>query len=419
MTLIIGTLLFGMYRQLINEQELQTNQHLAAEKLRYQQMALTLDRRSFATQIRTADPKTALVVWRSSLDLVGALSLMPDDMPLLPETRDFPILTSGPDKLHILTGGLVITRYGPVLIATRTDQLATLIERFVNAAITALMLTIVLTLALGYLFSKAILRRLVQYNRLSRRIERGEYSTRLPVSWRQDEFDMLAGNFNQVLDTLEANLHAVRGATDNIAHDLRTPLSHLRIGLEQLPQRPAEELDEASAILIEELDHCLATFDAMLSLTRIEEGQQDLELQPLSLNDLCQDLFEMAEAMAESNGQTLSLSLDQDYSVMGDKYLLFQALFNLVDNAIKYSGEGAKIEIIQQGNEILIRDNGPGIPDDATEKVFDRLVRLDPSRHNKGTGLGLSLVKAILQRHNARIELSDNQPGLQVSIRFS
>lgn len=157
----------------------------------------------------------------------------------------------------------------------------------------------------------------------------------------------------------------------------------------------------------------------MLSLTRIEEGQQDLELQPLSLNDLCQDLFEMAEAMAESNGQTLSLSLDQDYSVMGDKYLLFQALFNLVDNAIKYSGEGAKIEIIQQGNEILIRDNGPGIPDDATEKVFDRLVRLDPSRHNKGTGLGLSLVKAILQRHNARIELSDNQPGLQVSIRFS
>ncbi|ASJ98521.1 MULTISPECIES: sensor histidine kinase [Shewanella] len=419
MTLIIGTLLFGMYRQLINEQELQTNQHLAAEKLRYQQMALTLDRRSFATQIRAADPKTALVVWRSSLDLVGALSLMPDDMPLLPETRDFPILTSGPDKLHILTGGLVITRYGPVLIATRTDQLATLIERFVNAAITALMLTIVLTLALGYLFSKAILRRLVQYNRLSRRIERGEYSTRLPVSWRQDEFDMLAGNFNQVLDTLEANLHAVRGATDNIAHDLRTPLSHLRIGLEQLPQKPAEELDEASAILIEELDHCLATFDAMLSLTRIEEGQQDLELQPLSLNALCQDLFEMAEAMAESNGQTLSLSLDEDYSVMGDKYLLFQALFNLVDNAIKYSGEGAKVEIVQQGNRILIRDNGPGIPAEATERVFDRLVRLDPSRHNKGTGLGLSLVKAILQRHNARIELADNQPGLLVTISFS
>ncbi|WP_179079069.1 HAMP domain-containing sensor histidine kinase [Shewanella sp. UCD-KL12] len=407
-----------MYRQLMNEQELQTDQHLAAEKARYQQMALTLDRRSFAIQVKSADPKTALVVWRNSFDLVGALSLIPDDMPLLPQTREFPILTGGPDKLHILTGGLVVTRYGPVLIATRTDQLGTLIERFVNAAITALMLTIVLTLALGYLFSKAILRRLVQYNRLSRLIEKGEYSTRLPVSWRQDEFDMLARKFNGVLDTLEHNLTAVRGATDNIAHDLRTPLSHLRIGLEQLPDKTSQELPEACAILTEELDHCLATFDAMLSLTRIEEGQQTLELQELSIKDMCEDLFEMAEAMAELNGQTLVLSTGEDTSVTGDKYLLFQVLFNLVDNAIKYAGEGAKIEIIQVGKEIQIRDNGPGIPTEAKDKVFERLVRLDPSRHNKGTGLGLSLVKAILARHNAQVTLSDNQPGLVVSITF-
>ncbi len=408
-----------MYRQLINEQELQTDQHLAAEKARYQQMALTLDRRSFATQIRNADPKTALVAWRSSADLIGALSLMPDNMPILPETRDFPILAGGPDKLHILTGGLVITRYGPVLIATRTDQLETLIDRFVNAAITALMLTIVLTLALGYLFSKAILRRLVQYNRLSQRIENGEYSTRLPVSRRNDEFDLLAVKFNGVLDILEHNLHAVRGVTDNIAHDLRTPLSHLRIGIEQLPTKSAAELDEACAMLTEELDDCLATFDAMLSLTRIEEGQQTLELQPLSLHSLCSDLYEMAEAMAEINEQTLLLETDDDYTVMADKYLLFQALFNLVDNAIKYSGEGASVKIVQRGRQLQIIDTGPGIPIDDREKVFNRLVRLDPSRHNKGTGLGLSLVKAILQRHNATITLGDNQPGLMVTITFS
>ncbi len=417
-TLIIGTLLLGMYRQLMNEQELQTNQHLAAEKARYQQMALTLDKRSFAVQVKAADPKTALVVWRSSLDLVGALSLIPDDMPMLPKTREFPILTAGPDKLHILTGGLVMTRYGPVLIATRTDQLATLIDRFVNAAITALMLTIVLTLALGYLFSKAILRRLVQYNRLSRLIEKGEYSTRLPVSWRQDEFDMLAGKFNRVLDTLENNLLAVRGATDNIAHDLRTPLSHLRIGLEQLPDKSAQELPEACAILTEKLDHCLATFDAMLSLTRIEEGQQTLELQDFNLKVLCEDLYEMAEVMAESNEQTLSLTTSDDVEMTGDKFLLFQALFNLVDNAIKYAGEGAQIEIVQQGSEIQIRDNGPGIPDSEKERVFERLVRLDPSRHNQGTGLGLSLVKAIFARHNAQVKLMDNDPGLVVSITF-
>ncbi len=417
-TLIIGTLLWGMYLQLMNEQELQTNQHLASEKTRYQQMALTLDRRNFGIQVKTADPDTALVVWRNAFDLVGALSLIPDNMPILPHTREFPILTGGRDKLHILTGGLVLTRYGPVLIAMRTDQLATLIGRFVNVAITTLMLTIVLTLALGYLFSKAILRRLVQYNRLSRLIEKGEYSTRLPVSWRQDEFDMLARKFNGVLDTLENNLTAVRGATDNIAHDLRTPLSHLRMGLEQLPEKTAQELPEACAILTEELDHCLGTFDAMLSLTRIEEGQQALELQDLSIKDMCEDLFEMAEAMAELNQQKLLLSTGEDIKVTGDKYLLFQALFNLVDNAIKYAGDGATIEIVQAGREIQIRDNGPGIPNDAQDKVFERLVRLDPSRHNKGTGLGLSLVKAILDRHDAQVTLSDNQPGLVVRINF-
>ncbi|MCL1147149.1 sensor histidine kinase [Shewanella sp. 10N.261.52.F9] len=407
-----------MYRQLINEQEYQLDLHLDAEKTRYQQMALTLDRRSFATQVRSADPKVALIVWRNSLDLVGSLSMIPKDMPMLPEKREFPVFTGGPEKLHILTGGMVMTRYGPMLIATRVDQLGSLIDKFTNAAITALMLTVVLTLALGYLFSKAILRRLVQYNRLSKRIEQGQYSTRLPVSWRQDEFDMLAKQFNGVLDALEKNLAAVRGVTDNIAHDLRTPLSHLRIGLEQLPSKPQEELQESCAIITEELDHCLATFDAMLSLTRIEEGQQTLELQDVSLITISQDLFEMAEAMAEFNGQSLKLTTGEGFQVSGDKYLLFQALFNLVDNAIKYSGEGAEISISQNRNVIAIQDNGPGIPEASREKVFERLVRLDPSRHHKGTGLGLSMVKAILSRHNAKIALTDNQPGLKVIITF-
>ncbi|QYJ77311.1 HAMP domain-containing sensor histidine kinase [Shewanella sp. FJAT-52076] len=418
MTLITGALLFTLYRQLVTEQQYQIEQHLETEKQRYIQLAQSVDRRSFAAQIRAADPKSVLVAWRNSFDIVGSLSLMPEDIPLLPETVEFPILTGGPDKLHILTGGLVITRYGPVLIATRTDQLATLIKKFLRAAVTTMTLTIVLTMALGYLFSKAILRRLVQYNRLAQRIERGHYDTRLPVSWRQDEFDMLARQFNRVLDTLEANLQAVRGVTDNIAHDLRTPLSHLRIGLEQLRDKPQEERAEKAEQLIEELDFCLATFDAMLSLTRIEEGQQQLDLQQLSLSALCADLVEMAELLAEERGQTLSLELGRECTLQGDKHLLFQALFNLVDNAIKYAGDGAAIRISQNGREVVIADNGPGIPPESRERVFERLVRLDPSRHHQGTGLGLSMVKAILSRHQAHIRLEDNQPGLRAVIEF-
>ncbi|QSX31981.1 HAMP domain-containing histidine kinase [Shewanella cyperi] len=418
MTLIISILLFALYRQLVTEQQNQVQQRLMGEMQRYQQLALNVDRRSFAAQVRAADPRTALVAWRNSADLIGALSLIPEDIPLLPQTVDFPILTGGPDRLHILTGGLAVTAYGPVLIATRTDHLAALIKKFIRAAATAVALTIVLTLALGLLFSKAILRRLVQYNRLAIRIERGQYDTRLPISWRQDEFDMLAGQFNRVLDTLEHNLNAVRGVTDNIAHDLRTPLSHLRIGLEQLKDQEPEARAEACDGLIEELDHCLATFDAMLSLTRIEEGKQQLDLQPLSLQQLCQDLVEMAGVLAEEQEQQLSLSLGREYQLSGDKHLLFQALFNLVDNAIKYAGHGAHIELVQQGPVLEIRDNGPGIPDEAKERVFERLVRLDPSRNQQGTGLGLSMVKAILSRHNAIIRLLDNDPGLVVRIQF-
>ncbi|MFS1425070.1 sensor histidine kinase [Shewanella sp. 10N.286.48.A6] len=400
------------------EQESQVEQHLATEMQRYKQLALTVDRRSFAAQIRAADPKTALIAWRNNVDMVGALSFVPDNMPLLPETRDFPILTGGPDKLHILTGGLVLTNYGPVLIATRTDNLAALIDKFVNAAFWMVALTLAMTLAVGFIFSKAILRRLVQYNLLSQKIEQGQYDTRFPVSHNQDEFDMLAGQFNRVLDTLEHNLMSVRGVTDNIAHDLRTPLSHLRIGIEQLPQKPAEQVPELTAMLLEELDHCLATFDAMLSLTRIEEGQQTLDMQPVSLQQLCQDLYEMAEVVAESKQQTLNLVIENDVTISGDKYLLFQALFNLVDNAIKYAPEDAEISIVQQGRRIQIIDNGPGINAQDKERVFERLVRLDPSRHHQGTGLGLSMVKAILSRHRASIELVDNNPGLIADIHF-
>ncbi|WP_287589705.1 HAMP domain-containing sensor histidine kinase [Shewanella sp.] len=418
MTLIIGALLFALYQQLVTEQQSQVEKHLASEAQRYQQLALSVDKRSFAAQIHAADPQTALIAWQGSPDMVGALTFMPDNMPLLPKTRDFPILTGGPDKLHILTGGVVMTRYGPVLIATRTDHLATLIEKFLSAAATAVMLTVVLTLAMGYLFSKALLRRLVQYNRLSERIERGYYNTRLPVSRNSDEFDMLARQFNRVLDTLERNLAAVRGVTDNIAHDLRTPLSHLRIGLEQLPQHPAEELPERSAILIEKLDHCLATFNAMLSLTRIEEGQQQLELERFSLQQMCHDLLDMADVLAEAQEQQLKLETSEDCPITGDKHLLFQALFNLVDNAIRYAGEGACITISQQANQVIISDNGPGIPEAERERVFERLVRLDPSRHKQGTGLGLSMVKAILSRHNASISLQDNHPGLRVIVTF-
>ncbi|MBV7316091.1 HAMP domain-containing sensor histidine kinase [Shewanella sp. NIFS-20-20] len=418
MTIIIGTLLFSLYRQLVIEQQHQLEYHLQSEYQRYQELADTVNRQNFAIQVSAPDPNGILVAWQDGDTTRGALSFLPKDLPFLPQTQEFPILTLGHEKLNLYRGGLLNTRYGDVLIASRTDQLATLINKFLNAATWAVMFTIVVTLAAGYLFSKALLMRLVQYNKISKKIQQGQYDKRLPISSQRDEIDVLASQFNTVLDAFERNLLAVRGVTDNIAHDLRTPLSHIRIGIEKLATTEVVDVAEESAMLLEELDHCLATFNAMLSITRIEEGQQQLELQPLSLQALCHDLVDMAQAVAEDRNQQLSFESGQDFEIKADKYLLFTALFNLVDNAIKYAGDGAIIEIVQAGNLIQIRDNGPGIPDEAKEKVFERLVRLDPSRHHVGTGLGLSMVKAILSRHHANIELTDNHPGLIVSIRF-
>nr|WP_256260977.1 HAMP domain-containing sensor histidine kinase [Shewanella sp. NIFS-20-20] len=417
-TIIIGTLLFSLYRQLVIEQQHQLEYHLQSEYQRYQELADTVNRQNFAIQVSAPDPNGILVAWQDGDTTRGALSFLPKDLPFLPQTQEFPILTLGHEKLNLYRGGLLNTRYGDVLIASRTDQLATLINKFLNAATWAVMFTIVVTLAAGYLFSKALLMRLVQYNKISKKIQQGQYDKRLPISSQRDEIDVLASQFNTVLDAFERNLLAVRGVTDNIAHDLRTPLSHIRIGIEKLATTEVVDVAEESAMLLEELDHCLATFNAMLSITRIEEGQQQLELQPLSLQALCHDLVDMAQAVAEDRNQQLSFESGQDFEIKADKYLLFTALFNLVDNAIKYAGDGAIIEIVQAGNLIQIRDNGPGIPDEAKEKVFERLVRLDPSRHHVGTGLGLSMVKAILSRHHANIELTDNHPGLIVSIRF-
>ncbi len=417
-TVIVSAFLGVMYRQLVSEQEQQVAQHLEAETIRYQNLASRLSRRGFARHVIAADNQMIFVSWFNGAHFVGALSFIPEDMPKLPNTRDFPVLAGGSHKLYMLKGGVTMTALGPVLVATRTDHLLTLFDDFIGAAVTAITLTISLTLTLGLLFSKAILSRIEHYRELAGKIEQGDYGTRFPAQGRLDELDMVTQQFNRVLDTLENNLASVRGVTDNIAHDLRTPLSHLRIGLEELQHKPCEQVPEACALLTEELDHCLATFDAMLSLTRIEGGQRELDREEVSLHQICGDLLEMAEALAEAQQQELKLELGEDYKVIGDKHLLFQALFNLVDNAITYSGKGAVICIVQQGQLISISDNGPGIPEVYKEKVFERLVRLDPSRQLKGTGLGLSMVKAILSRHQASIELANLNPGLQVTINF-
>jgi signal transduction histidine kinase len=212
--------------------------------------------------------------------------------------------------------------------------------------------------------------------------------------------------------------------SDNIAHDLRTPLARLRNRLEELSM----DIDPSAASratveqALEEADGLLNTFNALLRIARIESHDSSSNFAPIDINELVRDVMELYEPLAEEKGLRLTSDLQGRPLVAGDRDLLFQALANLLDNAIKYSPAHSEIRCSllpdNGGFRLTLSDKGPGIPAEQRDKVFQRFFRLEQSRTTPGNGLGMSLVQAVMQLHRLTIELQDNQPGLQVIIRF-
>jgi signal transduction histidine kinase len=268
------------------------------------------------------------------------------------------------------------------------------------------------------------MRRIDAINETSRDIMQGDLSRRVPTDDRGDDFDELANNLNRMLERIEQLMEAVRQVSDNIAHDLRTPLTRLRTRLElarsgtDLQEEPREAIDKA----VEDAEELLATFNALLRIARIESGSRRSGFARVELTELVRDLAELYEPLAVEKSQRLAVAVDGTVNIEGDRDLLFQAAANLVDNAIKYSPQGGRIELsakLRSGRpEIAVADTGPGIPTDIREKVFQRFFRCDDSRSTPGSGLGLSLVRAVAELHGARISLEDNEPGLCVRICF-
>lgn len=250
----------------------------------------------------------------------------------------------------------------------------------------------------------------------------GDLSRRISIDTSWDDLSNLAQILNQLLEQIESLISGVRDVSDNIAHDLRTPLTRLRNNLENLKKENQTDEKKVNSI-IEEADHLLSTFNSLLRITNIEKGAKEKAFTKVDLKDLLCDVIELYDPIAEDKNIKLHYNIVQTSEILGDRNLLFQCFANIVDNAIKFSDQDKSVEISLNTNiektVIKISDKGIGLSDQEKGKAFNRFFRSDKSRNKVGNGLGLSLVKAIIEMHGAEISLSDNNPGLVVTISFN
>jgi signal transduction histidine kinase len=305
-------------------------------------------------------------------------------------------------------------------------------ERFRAVIRRALMLALGMMglggLLIWFLVGRTALKRIDSVSEASRRIMGGDLTGRLPVTGAGDEFDRLSENLNTMLARIATLNEGLKQVSDNIAHDLKTPLTRLRNRAEATLSGKPKTTDYRQALegTIAESDQLIKTFNAILMISRLEAGYSSESTSKVDLAAAVRDVVELYEPVAEEAGVELETSVEGDFTVNGNRELIGQALSNIVDNAIKYSTDATekpavRVALQRVGHEIRlsVADNGQGIPDDADRaRVTERFVRLEKSRSQPGSGLGLSLAKAIMTVHNGRLELLPANPGLSVIMSF-
>ncbi|WP_193178738.1 sensor histidine kinase [Oricola nitratireducens] len=286
---------------------------------------------------------------------------------------------------------------------------------------------ILLSLAGGAYLAAKTQRRLDQMQRTFDEISLGHLGARLPIRNQKDDVDVLWRNVNAALDRLSHLVEGMRQVSNDIAHDLKTPLNRLRITIETAllhneKGQPVTELLERAA---SESDHINETFAALLAIAQIEAGARKARFGVIDLRAILSDIAEVYTNVAEDAGDVLDYATSDDapVEVQGDRELVTQALANLIENAIRHCPPGShincSIDTREGGVAVIVADDGPGIPADEREKVRERFYRLEKSRTTPGSGLGLSLVNAIAELHGGGLVLEDNRPGLRATLLFS
>lgn len=318
-------------------------------------------------------------------------------------------------RVFVLPGGYRL------LVGRDTEERERLSAVISNAVQWSLALVVVLGLAGGVFVAKRVLGRIDAMTDTARSIMAGDLSGRLQVTGSDDEFDRLAGATNAMLDRINELMAGLKEVSDNIAHDLKTPLTRLRNRAETALRNARSEEDWQASVeqIIADADGMIGIFNALLLIARAESGGARDQLTPVDLADIAQSVAELYEPLAEERGAALTVAARSEIAVLGNRELIGQAVANLIENALNY-GAGAGGGVVEvaasadaSGARLTVADRGPGIPEIDRARAMERFVRLDTSRSRPGSGLGLALAAAVARLHGGALTLEDNAPGLR------
>ena len=280
-----------------------------------------------------------------------------------------------------------------------------------------------LGLLASLLIAHSSLQRVRAISDASREIMAGDLSRRIKRYGRDDELDRVTDDLNAMLARMQVLVENLSQVTNDVAHDLRSPLTWLRERLELARNNPAHpQAVPAFDAALAQVDHIVGVFDALLRIAEIEASVSQAGFTAIDLGKLVEMLAEAYESVADDNVQALSVNIDEGLWIRGDRDLLIQMLINLIENSIRHCPAGTAIclsgQALAEGVELVVADDGPGVPEADRARILQRFIRLDAARHSQGNGLGLALVAAVVAMHQGSITLDDNRPGLRVRLLF-
>lgn len=382
---------------------------------------------AIAERLKLRSNRSAYYQARTSDGVTIAGNISPDRMAAFTDTGWHQLSltgTSGGEPRRV-RGKAVFLPDGTYLFVGQDSRMLDEVHELIgHAFLLGGVMMLALAVGGGAALSRSILRPIDAINITSEHIVSGDLRRRIPRSGSGDEFDRLAANLNAMLDRIERLMGGMKQISNDIAHDLRTPLTRLRNTLETARRHATDFAGYETAIerAIADTDAILETFGALLRIARIEAGARRASFAELDLSAVVEAVLEVYVPAAEEKQQVLSIDITPGTRSSGDRELLMQLVANLCENAIRHSPQQTRIEVglhaTKDGSELVIADRGPGIPIEAREKVFQRFYRLESSRTTPGSGLGLSLVAAIAELHEIGIRLEDNEPGLRVVVTF-